>query len=110
MKKKVLFAVAAITMGIAGSQVVSGTPYTTTDVNAVVSMNDEVTYEKIETDDLPEVVSNAISEGYAAFSIDQAYEGTDGSYKVTVSSGDLKYDLFYSKEGDLSTVKDHNEE
>ncbi len=110
MKKKLLFAVAAISMGIAGTQLVSGTSYAASDASTEVSMNDEVTYEKIETNDLPEAVSNAVSEGYAAFTIDQAYEGTDGSYKVTVSSGDLKYDLFYSKEGELSKVKDHNEE
>lgn len=110
MKKSKLIAAAAIIAGTMVPQFVNGTPNSVTDATAVVAMYDEVTYEKIESDDLPEAVSNAVSESYAAFTIDQAYEGNDGSYKVTVSSGDLKYDLFYSKEGELSKVKDQNEE
>ncbi|MGW8317030.1 MAG: hypothetical protein ACWGNV_15645 [Bacteroidales bacterium] len=110
MKKRVLVVTVAMSMGLMVPHFVSGTPLSESDSTSVVAMNDGVTFEKIETDDLPEAVSNTVSKDYAAFTIDQAYKGSDGSYKVAVSSGDLKYDLIFTKEGELSEVKDPNKE
>ncbi len=74
-------------------------------VQQEMTMSQEVTYESIEVGDLPEPVSKAVAEGFTGYLIDEVYKGSDNSYKVIVSSGDVKATLFYTAEGELTKVE-----
>lgn len=100
MKGKVFFAVAAVACGLVAPQFVNANPTTETSLKSVV-MQQEVTWEEIETSTLPEAVSKAIATDYSSFTIEKAYKGSDGTYKVSVKSSEAKYDLFYSEAGVL---------
>lgn len=65
----------------------------------------EVQYEKMNVEDLPETVSNAISEGYADYTLSEAYMGTDGSYKVKLSKEDETIKVFFNAAGEFLKIK-----
>ena len=104
MKKVVLFSVAAVALGLMMPNMVSANSVTETNPS-IVAQQQEVNYEEIETTALPEAISTALSKDYSGYTIDKAYKGSDGSFKVSVSSGEMKYDLFYSEAGELTKVE-----
>ncbi|WP_163717361.1 hypothetical protein [Mangrovibacterium lignilyticum] len=104
MKKTVLFSVAAVTIGLMVPQFVGASPLAKANTNMEI-MAQEVSFEEIETSALPEAVSTALSADYSGYTLDKAFKGSDGSFKVSVSSGEMKYDLFYTAAGELTKVE-----
>jgi len=104
MKKTILFSVAAVTLGLMAPQFAGAKTNAQTNTTIEV-MAQEVKYQEIETTELPEPVSKALSSDYSGYSIDKAWKGDDGSFKVAISSGDMKYDLFYTEAGELVKVE-----
>lgn len=100
MKTKVFFGVAAVVCGFIAPQVVSAHPETAVK-QAILAPQQEVTWEEVETSSLPEAVSKAIAKDYSTFTIEKAWKGSDGTYKVDVKNSDSKFVLFYSEAGEL---------
>ncbi len=61
--------------------------------------SDEVTYAKIEVADVPEVVKSAVAAKYAAYVTDEAYKGSDNSYKLVLKKEKAKLVVYYSETG-----------
>lgn len=70
-----------------------------------VIQSDEVTYNEIQKEDLPEAVTAALNETYAGYSIEKAFSGSDGTYKVKLLKGDEKIAVFYNADGEFIKVK-----
>lgn len=65
----------------------------------------EVQYEKMNVEDLPETVTQAISEGYADYTLAEAYMGTDGSYKVKLTKDEEKVKVFFNANGEFLKIE-----
>lgn len=71
-----------------------------------VIVNQEVNYQEIPTENVPETVTESLNKDYSGYLIDKAYLGDDGSYKLKVSQSDLKYIVFYKENGELIKVEE----
>ena len=101
MKKGMIMTAAVIVLGIS---LLSGVMAENTNQNVVVAQQ-EVQYEKMNVEDLPEAVTQAISEGYADYTLSEAYMGTDGSYKVKLTKGDEKVKVFFNASGEFLKIE-----
>ncbi|MGQ1910256.1 hypothetical protein ACT3CE_10750 [Marinifilum sp. RC60d5] len=63
------------------------------------SVQEEVSYEEVKTDALPEEVSAAIEKLYAGYELSKAYLGSDGSYKVLLSGKEKNLLVFFTATG-----------
>lgn len=70
-----------------------------------VNQQKEVKYEAIKAEDLPDAVTKSFTSDYSSYKIDKAFKGDDGTYKLNVSNGNLKYVLFYNADGKLLKVE-----
>lgn len=66
----------------------------------------EVNYQEIPAENVPETVTESLNKDYSGYLIDKAYLGDDGSYKLKVSQSDLKYVVFYKENGELIKVEE----
>ncbi|TDN97155.1 hypothetical protein [Sunxiuqinia elliptica] len=69
------------------------------------AVQQEVTYEKIEIETLPEAVVKSVSEGYADYSVSEAFQGSDGSYKVVLEKDNEKIAVFFNDQGEFLKVE-----
>jgi len=77
--------------------------------NQIVCEDDKKTaesasFEEIQVADLPATVTDALDKDYAEYKIEKAYRGNDGSYKVSVSKDEEKFDVIVNEEGSLTKV------
>lgn len=63
----------------------------------VISVQDE--FEEIETDDLPEAVTNAVSEEYEGYDIDKAYVNPVKIYKLELKNDDGTTTVYFDESG-----------
>lgn len=63
--------------------------------------DDEVTYSKIEVAEVPEVVKTAVAAKYAAYVTDEAFKGSDNSYKLVLKRDEKKLTVYYSESGEF---------
>ncbi len=64
-----------------------------------IMQEQEVKYQEITVADIPEAVSATLTKDYADYTVDKAFRGDDGTYKVAVSKGDVKGVLFFNDKG-----------
>lgn len=70
--------------------------------NDIVMLQDkEVKYDTVAVEQLPEAVSKSISEAYSGYTIDKAFKGDDGTYKVNISKEAVRHVLFFDDKGKL---------
>ncbi|WP_159519036.1 hypothetical protein [Sunxiuqinia indica] len=102
MKKVMIITAAVAIMGISvpAASVLAGNA-----VKAKIVAQQDVKYEKIDKEDLPEAVSKSISEGYADYTISEAFKGTDGSFKVKLENGSEKLAIFFNEQGEFLKIK-----
>lgn len=74
-----------------------------------VLQQEEVTYAKVNVEDLPETVSKSITEGYADYTVSKAFKGSDGSYKVKLEKGDEKISVFFNEQGEFLKIEQGDE-
>lgn len=103
MKKVAIIAAVALAVGLTAPQVASAIEIENQPMVEVASQ--EVAYELIDKGELPDGVKQAIASDYSVFTIEEAYKGDDGSYKVVVKNEDSQFKLFYSAAGELSKVE-----
>lgn len=101
--KKVVYLFSAITVAV-------GMAMLPQEAKANPSQNDlgvvqEVNYQEIPTENVPETVTKSLEKDYSGYKIDKAYLGDDGSYKLDISQGDVKYVVFYKENGELIKVE-----
>lgn len=58
---------------------------------------EEVTYTKIETSELPEAVTKGVEDKYAGYTIEEVYKGSDTNYKMVIKKDDTKQPFFLKK-------------
>lgn len=101
MKRAMLLLAVAITLGMMMPQAAGA--YSDKN-NPVVAQ--EVNYQEIPTENVPETVTESLGKDYSGYIIDKAYLGDDGSYKLDISQGDLKYIIYYKENGELIKVEE----
>jgi len=100
MKKAGILSVVALGLAIAAPQITKAE--TTISKNqAAELMVQDVTYQEINADKLPEAVVNAFSKGYEGYKVGKVYLGSDGSYKLEAVNGDSQITVYYSENGEL---------
>ncbi len=103
MKKVVVLSAVALTIGLTAPQFAGAKDVQTQP--AVEVVNQEIVYELIDSSELPSAVQESIASDYSVFTIDEAYKGDDGSYKVVVKNEDTQFKLFYTAAGELIKVE-----
>lgn len=102
MKKFVyLLSVVTITMGITMPQMVTAN----SSQNEVVFAQD-VKYQEIPKENVPVTVTESLEKDYSGYTVDKAYLGEDGSYKLDVSQAGVKYIIYYKENGELIKVEE----
>lgn len=71
------------------------------DVPPMVLAQNDVTYEKIETADVPQVVSSAALGKYAGYAIEEAYKGSDNTFKLVLKKDETKLTVYYNGSGEF---------
>jgi hypothetical protein len=101
MRKGIIMTAAVIVLGISmPSGVMADNANQTMQI-----AQEEVQYEQINVEDLPETVTQAISEGYADYTLSEAYMGTDGSYKVKLTKDEEKVKVFFNASGEFLKIE-----
>jgi hypothetical protein len=80
-----------------GSQ--SGTGTGTSGVGTGTSGSMSQYNEEVKISELPSAITEDLNEKYPGFKTDKAFKASDGSFKVTVSNGDEKQNLFFDENG-----------
>lgn len=62
---------------------------------------DEVTYTKIEVGEIPQAVKTAVADKYSAYTTDEAYKGSDNTYKLILKKDESKLTVYYSESGEF---------
>lgn len=101
MKKLMIVSAFALLLGLIMPQTIKATLPVTDETTAV----EEAQYTEINVADLPEVITKAIAEDYADYTVEKVFQGSDGTYKVKISSSAEKLILFYSEEGEFLKVE-----
>ena len=73
--------------------------------SATIQLQDEVTYEEISVDELPQPVAKAVQEGYADYTVTKTSVGSDGSYKVDLKKNEESISVFFNAEGEFLKIE-----
>jgi hypothetical protein len=102
MKKVMILTVAIMAFSFATPQLANAMK-----VQNVITVAQEkvVKYLEIKVTDIPAAVSATLAKDYAGFTIEKAFLGDDGSYKIAVNKVDVKSVLFFNAKGELIKVE-----
>ena len=96
MKKVMILSAAALMLSLAMPQFAEATNVQNSSTLIQVQ---QVKYQDVTVADIPEAVSTTIKKDYAGYTIDKAFKGSDGTYKVAVTKVDVKEVLFFDAQG-----------
>jgi hypothetical protein len=99
MKKIMMLSVVAVFLGISIPQAISANL-----TKEVQTMAKDGEYTEIKVSDLPASITSAISEKYPGYTVEKAFHGKDGSYKVFVSNAEGKLNLIYNEKGEFVKI------
>jgi hypothetical protein len=99
MKKIMLLSVVAVFLGISIPHAISAN--LTKDVQ---TMTMEGEYTEINVSELPGSITSAISEKYPGYTVEKAFKGKDGTFKVAVSNAEGKLNLIYNEKGEFVKI------
>ena len=68
-------------------------------------VSQEVKYQEIKADEIPKAITESFSKDFSGYSIDKAFKGDDGTYKLEVSKDAVPYVLHYNVDGVLLKVE-----
>ncbi|MGV8090897.1 MAG: hypothetical protein AB2L24_03375 [Mangrovibacterium sp.] len=105
--KKVLYVLSAVViiLGMTMPQMV-----TANSAQNDVVVGQEVNYQEIPKENVPQTVTESLERDYSGYQIDKAYLGDDGSYKLDISQADVKYTIYYKENGELIKVEEPTSE
>lgn len=102
MKKGIIAAAAIVVVGMTSvSTSVNANPAS----QQIIISQDDVQYTIIKTDELPAAVNKSLKEGYSDYTVDQAYKGSDGSYKVDLSKATEKVSVYFNADGKFLKIE-----
>ncbi len=105
MKKFMFLFTVALALGLVMPLTANANQITCDDDKKKVALAENEKFEEIQVSELPAEVSEAVTKEYADYTIEKAYRGNDGSYKVSVSKEDEKFEVIVNDEGSLSKVE-----
>lgn len=62
---------------------------------------EEVTYTKIETSELPEAVTKGIETKYTGYTVEEASKGSDTNYKIVIKKDNTKLTVLFNEAGEF---------
>lgn len=101
MKRRMIITAAALVFGLGASEAL----FAETTTKTAIVVQDDVKYDEISTDELPEDVNTSIQEGYGDYTVSQAYKGGDGTYKAKLEKGDEKISVFFNEQGEFLKIE-----
>lgn len=104
MKRKMIYVVAVVTLLITTPMLSMANSAET--IPAPNTETEKITYEQVDKAQIPDVISETISEKFKDYSVDNFYLGSDETYKVEVSKSDEKWAIFFDSEGKFSKKED----
>lgn len=66
----------------------------------VFFVQNEMVYNKMERTEIPRSIKSAVISKYAAYALEEAYKGSDNSYKLILKNGERKITVFYNEAGE----------
>lgn len=102
MKKVLFLSAVALVLCLTQAQVIEAV---NVQKAAISIQSQDVTYQEITIDKLPEAVTKVVTKDYKDFKIDHAFLGSDGNYKVEISKETLKHALIISEKGEVIKVE-----
>jgi hypothetical protein len=101
MKKGMMFSIVLMFLGIG----VSTTVLAENALQSMVVLQEEVTYDEIQNEDVPEAVLTAVKESFDGYELEKAFLGSDGNYKLKLTKGEEKVAAFFSANGEVLKVE-----
>jgi len=98
MKKLMILSAAALTIFLAMPQFAEAT---TIQNETAVNQEKAVKYTEITAATLPETITTALLKNYAGYTVENIFQGDNGTYKVIVSKGSVKNVLLFNAKGEL---------
>ena len=98
MRKIMILSAAALAIFLAMPQLAEAT--TVKNATSVIQEK-TVKYQEIAPATLSEAITKALAKDYAGYTVEKAFLGDDGTFKVAVSKGDSKSAVFFSEKGDF---------
>ena len=98
MKKLMILSAAALAIFLAMPQIAEAT---TIENTTSVSQTKAVKYTEITAATLPETITTALLKNYAGYTVENIFQGDNGTYKVIVSKGSVKNVLLFNAKGEL---------
>ena len=95
MKKGIIVAVAIMLVGISTPKMIFAE---NTNIETCI-VQEEVEYNKIDIDQLPADIISAVQQSFKESTIENAFVGTDGSYKLVVKEDKKMSLVYFSKDG-----------
>ncbi len=65
----------------------------------------EVQYQEIKTADLPQAITDKIAEEYNSYTVEKAFKGSDGNFKVNIEKTGSKLTLYFDKGGKQTKIE-----
>ncbi len=96
MKKVMILSAVSLMLSLATPQLAEA--MSVKNENSIMQVQ-EVKYQEITVADIPEAVSATLTKDYANYTVDKAFRGDDGTFKVAVSKDDVKEVLFFNDKG-----------
>ncbi|SHJ93995.1 hypothetical protein SAMN05444280_1421 [Tangfeifania diversioriginum] len=101
MKRGMMFSIVLMFLGMGMSTAVLADNAS----EPMVILQEEVTYEEIQKEDVPEAVLTAVKESYGGYELEKAFLGSDGNYKLKLIKGEQKVFAFFNSNGEVLKVE-----
>ena len=72
--------------------------------NTAFVAQDDVKYNEIKVEELPEAVSKAIKNGYTDYTVSKAYMGSNNTYKVSLTKNKETINVLFNADGDFLKI------
>ena len=102
MRKIMILSAAALAIFLAMPQLAEAT----TVKNATTTIQEKtVKYQEIAPATLSEAITKALAKDYAGYTVEKAFLGDDGTFKVALTNGETKSMVFYSEKGEFVKIE-----
>ena len=78
--------------------------------NTAFIAQDDVKYNEIKVEELPDAVSKAIKNGYTDYTVSKAYLGSDNTYKVSLTKNNETINVFFNADGQFLKIDQSGDE
>jgi hypothetical protein len=101
MKRGMMISIVLMFLGMG----ISTTVFAENASEPMVILQEEVTYDEIQKDEVPEAVLSAVKKSFDGYELGKAFLGSDGNYKLKLTKGEEKIAAFFNANGELLKVE-----